>query len=341
MNFDTLESNKFDILIKKYINGFNDTDFHLDFYKSNYYTITIYKTMYCLKELEMVTSIIDFGTCYNKIQKHYGLENRSLIILIADFYDNKELLSTNFYFFHPDSGDILSIEEVCLENNLIIEKSLIYYQELNVEQAKFFEEQNINIFNSSDVFYNDLCYFFESPNGKDVPIKERLKLFYPNITFCEDGCNNIGVNLTSMKAICECKLKDLLSGTKDASRLFGYDFTELFESLSIDVIRCYKTLFQLNYMIKCYGGFFALFLIIAQTILVVIVKIKSIPYLKIITFFIIDNYSNMVKPKGALKSPPRKKNHNLKSTSLFNFSENSNLQNETKYKLSQKNINEK
>jgi len=339
VNFDALESNNFDILIKKYINGFNDTDFHVDFYKSNYYTITIYKTMYCLKELEMVTSIIDFGECYKKIQKHYDLEERTLIILIADFYDKKELLNTNFYFFHPDSGEILSIEEVCLENQFIIEKSLKYYQELDVEQAKFFEGQDINIFNSSDVFYNDLCYYFESPNGKDVPIKERLKLYYPNITFCEEGCNNIGVNLTSMKAICECKLRDLLSGTKDASRLFGYDFDELFESISIDVIRCYKTLFQKNYIIKCYGGFFALALIIAQTIFVIIVKKISIPHLKIITLFIVDNYSNLVKSKSALKSPPRKKSKNYKTSQLFNFSENSNSQNETKYKLSQKSVN--
>ena len=110
-----------------------------------------------------------------------------------------------------------------------------------------------------------------------------------------------------MKAICECKLKDLLSGTKDASRLFGYDFAELFESISIDVIRCYKTLFQINYLTKCYGGFFALTLIIAQTILVVIVKKISIPHLKIITLFIVDNYPNLVKSKSALKSPPKKK----------------------------------
>ena len=338
VNFYSLLSNNFDILIKKYINGFNDTDFHVDFYKSNYYTVTIYKTIYCLKELEMVTSVIDFGICYKAIQKHYDLEERSLIILIADFYDNKELLNTNFYFFHPDSGKILSIEEVCLENQFIIEKSLKYYQELDVEQAKFFEDQDINIFNSSDVFYNDLCYYFESPNGKDVPIKERLKLYYPNITFCEDGCKNIGVNLTSMKAICECKLKDLLSGTKDASRLFGYDFAELFESISIDVIRCYKTLFQINYITRCYGGFFVLILIIAQTIFVVIVKKISIPRLKIIILFIFDNYSNLIKSASALKSPPKKKSKNFKTSQFFNFSENSNSQNDTKYKLSQKSV---
>ena len=58
-----MESNHFDSLIKRYIKGFEDTDFHVDFYQSK----IIYKTMECLKELEMVATIIDFGECYEKI----------------------------------------------------------------------------------------------------------------------------------------------------------------------------------------------------------------------------------------------------------------------------------
>ena len=33
VNYKELELKKFDVLIKRYINGFNDTDFHVDFYK--------------------------------------------------------------------------------------------------------------------------------------------------------------------------------------------------------------------------------------------------------------------------------------------------------------------
>ena len=49
VNYKKLESNHFDVFIKRYINGFNDTDFHLDFYQSKNYTIIIYKTKECLK----------------------------------------------------------------------------------------------------------------------------------------------------------------------------------------------------------------------------------------------------------------------------------------------------
>ena len=171
VNFKNLETNHFDVYIKRYINGFEDTDFHLDFYQSKNYTITIYKTMECLKELKMNSTIIDFRECYQKVQEKYNFIGRNLIILIADFFNDKKLNNTLFYFFNPDTGEQLQIEEICQDINITIEKSLTYYPEINIENAKFFENQDINIFNSEDVFYNDLCYSFESPNGKDVPLK--------------------------------------------------------------------------------------------------------------------------------------------------------------------------
>ena len=336
VNYNSLVSSNFETLIKRYINGFNNTDFHVDYYQSQNYTITIYKTMECLKELEMTATIIDFGECYQKIKEEYNLTERNLIILIADFFNENKLIYTLFYFFNPDTGEELSIDEICKEESFTIEKSLSYYQNLNIKQAKFFEEQDINVFNSSDIFYNDLCYYFESPNGKDVPLKERLKLFFPNITFCEDGCENIGVNLTSMKAICECKLKDLLSETKDASRLFGLDYSELIESISLSVIKCYKTLFQIKYIIRCYGGFITIFLIIAQTICVIIAGKISMYKIRKITFWIVNNYSKLLRSQSIINFPPKKQK---KVSKPFIFSENSNSQNETKYKLSQKSIN--
>jgi len=146
VNYKDLESNHFDSLIKRYIKGFEDTDFHVDFYQSKNFTITIYKTMECLKELEMVATIIDFGECYEKIQKEYNLIGRNLIILIADFFNGKIIENTLFYLFNPDTGAEIFIDEVCKNASFVIEKSLTYYSEIDIEQAKFFEKQSIDIF---------------------------------------------------------------------------------------------------------------------------------------------------------------------------------------------------
>ena len=327
--FDSLESNNFDTLIKRYITGFNDTDLHVDFYLSQNYTISIYKSKECLKELEMIASIIDFGNCYKMVQETYNLTNRSLIILIADFFDDKKLTETRFYFFDPDTGNNLSIEKACQNQVVTVEKSLTYYPEINIDHAKFFENQDINIFNSSDVFYTDLCFYYESPNGKDVPLKERILLFYPNVTLCDDSCNNIGVNLTSMKAICKCTLRDLLNEAKDATKLLGLDFSDLVDSLSIDVIKCYKTVFQYKYFVKCYGGFMCLILIVLQTICVIVAYKVSIYDLRKNAFWLVQNYTNILQSQDLISFPPKRR----KRSSCNDNSDNSEI---LKSKISQK-----
>ena len=165
---------------------------------------------------------------------------------------------------------------------------------------------NGTISNLSDVFYNDLCVSFKSPNGKDVPLKERILIFFPNITLCENNCNNIGVNLTSMKAICECKLKELLDETEDASKLIGLDFTNIIESLSLNVLKCYKTLFQLKNFINCYGGFILIILIIAQTICVIIALNISIYRIRRKTFDLLEQYSKTIKSPNEISNFPPK-----------------------------------
>jgi hypothetical protein len=290
--------------------------------------------MYCLKELEIISTIIDFHECYEKVQKHYNLEGISLIILIADFLKNNQLINTLFYFFHPETGEILSINGICVEETFTIEKSLHYFREINTSQAKFFKDQNIDIFNASDIFYNDLCCIYESPNGRDVPLKERIILFYPNVTLCDESCNNIGVNLTSMKAICECKLKEFLNEAKDVTKLIGLELAELIDSISIDVLKCFKTVFQYKYFINCYGGFISLFLIIIQSICVIIFYKKSKNKIGKTAFSLMDNYSILLTSRISLKSPPKKNKNNEKS--LKNSI--SHLENETNIKIIQNNI---
>ena len=73
-------------------------------------------------------------------------------------------------------------------------------------------KQGIDIFDPNSDFYTDLCFHFKSPiDGKDIPVKDRIRLFFPNITLCEEGCNIKGVNLTTLKVMCECTLNNLIN----------------------------------------------------------------------------------------------------------------------------------
>ena len=71
------------------------------------------------------------------------------------------------------------------------------------------------IFDTSNDFYTDICFHFNSPNGKDAVLQDRLKLYFPNITLCDPGCLYKGVNLTSMENEYGCKFNVILSNIVD------------------------------------------------------------------------------------------------------------------------------
>ena len=82
----------------------------------------------------------------------------------------------------------------------------------NINSLEKLTNQGINIFDQNSDFYTDICFHFKSPiDGKDIPLKDRLKLFFPNITLCNEGCFIKGVNLTTWKAMCQCTLNNLVN----------------------------------------------------------------------------------------------------------------------------------
>ena len=143
---------------------------------------------------------------------------------------------------------------------------------INYELLLSLTNQDINVFNLSNEFYSDICYHFDSPTNKDITLKDRLLEFYPNVTLCDSSCHNIGVNLTTMTAICQCQFIDIMNSEfiKD-NFLIKNTFKELLETISqsnIEVLKCYKYIFK--YFKNSYGGFIVIFFILIQIILTII-----------------------------------------------------------------------
>ena len=136
-----------------------------------------------------------------------------------------------------------------------------------------------------------------------------------------------------MKAICECKLKELLDETKEATKLVGIDYTDLIDSLSLDVLKCYKTLFQYKYFINCYGGFISIILIIAQSICAIITARISVNKIRRTAFNLLGSYSNLLRSQTLINNPIKKKIKRTYSMKLVNDSKSVN---NSKYKASQK-----
>ena len=232
----------------------------------------IYKDKNCINELGLEMPEIDFGECYKEIQSNYGLENKDLIVAIIDKRNNKESNPiTSYVFYHPENGVKLNAEEICKEKVIIVNenlKSLLNESVSDIDSILFLTGQNINVFNKSCEFYTNICYHFDSPCGKDIALRDRLLIYYPNITLCDLGCSNIGINLTSMTAICECKYKDLSEDDPDQENNIYKDVVNqvnnILNQVNLAVMKCYEDIFNYELFICNIGGIVLLILILIK-----------------------------------------------------------------------------
>ena len=309
-----------------YRKEFGYTDNHVTIYKNKIESLTLYKNKDCLSELNLNISKVDLGECYEKVKTKYIINNENLIIGVLS---NK--LGYKYLLFSPYNGEILNYQEICKNDIFEVKKSL--YSNLNetkndINSIKYLTSQNIDVFNLSNAFYNDICYHFDSPIDKDIALKDRVSLYYPNITLCENGCKTKGVNLTSFEAICECKINNLI-GTDifDKNILYQSSVGEIQDMISntnIGVLKCYKDLFDKKYLFSSVGAYIILSLLLCLVILSIIYFIKYPFILKKYIFNKTEEYLSYL----SVQNLQNKNNHN----NSFGMFDNKTLKNPLKKK---------
>ena len=157
-------------LVKTYSNEFTYTDNHISHINNGQYNIIIYKNDKCIKELSLKMPTVDFGDCYNEVKEKYKIKE-NLIISIIDKINEGTNPITFYSFFHPKTGNKLNVNKICtsvtVEENLL---SLLNENNRNYELMLLLTKKGINIFNISHEFYTDICFEFESPINKDIPL---------------------------------------------------------------------------------------------------------------------------------------------------------------------------
>ena len=271
-----LENNNLQIietLVKTYLSEFTYTDKHISQHKNENYTITIYKTASCIKELNLGVPDIDFRECYTKVQEAYNINTDLVIVIVERLEINNPL--TFYSFYHPVSGEKLDANKICANDiitvkenlNALLNENSAYY-----EAQKDLTEQGINIFDKNDPFYTDICYDFDNPLKKDIPLNDRIKIFYPDVELCDEGCSYEGINLEDMTATCNCLFNDISNNAliKDNELINGMigDIFDLINSSNILVLKCFKYMF--NHFSRSIGGWISLILILVQTAMILL-----------------------------------------------------------------------
>ena len=336
-----IENKNINLLTVDYAYDYGASNNFVSKQDNKYYTIYIYKNLTCLKNVANEAPQIDFGECYEKIKKNYNIKEELIITLINIKGDKNTKSFTKFNFSNPLNGELLNINEVCSEEKIIIEEDVMSLMNVLDDKKEDFiiylTKQGIDVFNISERFYNDLCFPFESPNGKDVPMKDRISSFYPNITLCDEGCENKGVDLENMKAKCECIFNNLMNNDLISNNLYGQaisDIMDILSSLNIGVMKCIKDIFNKEQFKKCIGGFFILVLLFGQLICIFIYALKGLYILRKYLLSLVESYEKFIKKND--NSPPKKNKANQIKVNFHKKYENNIIQTSSKTKINNK-----
>ena len=312
MTYTDIESDNVELFTYNYVEEFNYTNNQIIKYVNDEYSLVIYKNSSCIKKLLLKIPEIDFGECYEKIRKEYNI-TEDLVIAILE--KNVEIGSsiTSYSLFNPLNGEKLNTSEICKNETIVMKENVLTISGVNSSLISFFANQGINVFNLSDRFYIDLCFHYKSPNEKDIPLRLRVNIFFPNISLCDEGCVSEGINLDSMESICYCPFTDFtkssfISNTLKYSELLNEVYSFFLDS-NLDVLYCIKDIFIYEYFKVCTGGFIIMTLIIIQSICAIYYSKRSKTYMKRYIFILSDEYiSSFNNKKIEIKDNINKKN---------------------------------
>ena len=289
------------------------------------------------EQLKNGISAIDLGICKNIIKDYYNISQEESFIVVSmetkinktdeneNNNDNSFNLGKNMNLeIYDFSGNKLNLS-ICQENIKVMKYIGDVVEELNIQSAIDLAHQGIDVFNTKDKFFNDLCYYYDNQDGKDITINDRRKDIYKNVTFCEDGCTYDGIDYELMIANCICDSNILQNDDSNnnkadqnvKSEKINFDsisksFISSFYDFNFKVLKCYNLILNLK-ILKKNLGFYMLIMLLLQILFLIIHMIKGLKSIKyyMILFETKDFKKNLISLKK-INNDTQKLNYNYK-----------------------------
>ena len=297
--YSNITNDEIDNFVKFYSNNFEYTNNHISLLESNNISLVFFKynSSDIFSNISFGIPQINFDNCINEIKKKL-LINENLIMAIE--YRGDKIIYLSFY--DPRTTNKILYDDTCRDIPAIVEEDLTGKVK-DLDTFLFFTNQGIDLSNINSDFFTDLCFHNISPiDGKDIPLRERVKLFFPNVSLCKEGCSFKGINIAKNKSICECKLNDLLDNDIIEGNKFLQNSMETIKTLvqktNIEVLRCYKDLFIGKFYVSNHGSFIIMGFFLIQIILTIIYYKKYIFKMKKYLFNLTQNYLLYLASKG-------------------------------------------
>ena len=261
----------------------------------NEYKIIIFKTENCAKKLVKGYITLGLDACIEKLKDQLGF-NIPLIIRVIYLYREGNSPQVSYKIHNPFNGEVLDMS-VCEGIKLSIVSNIKDFNELNISLISEFFNQEINIFDRQNPFFNDLCFLYRA-YGKDVPLDDRLMLFYQNFSLCDTGCELESIDMKTYDFLCSCEFKNEEFNNDMKKPAQVEEMLNMIISTNIEVLKCYKNFINVKNHLDNYGSIMFLSFIIVE----IFGLSRFFTDLKNMRNFIYKNYINKIKV-----NPPKKK----------------------------------
>ena len=260
-------------------------------------------------------SIIHLGECENILKKQYGLSGSDyLLIAKIDIKSDDSNTLTNVvkYKVFDLNGNELDLS-YCSNSKITIEYAInTANSNINFTYAEMMFELDVDVFNSKDEYFNNICVISKG-NDSDISISKRRENQYINISFCDDECEYQSINYTTMKAICDCDVESNSLNDNQKKNQVKNAFTNSIPVTNIIIAKCYKIFFSFKDVFHNIGFCFYSCLIIIDVIIFIHYSLFAFKKLKSLVLDNIYEIKSNPPPKITISSSTSSENIHLES----------------------------
>jgi len=324
--YDIILKNIESVFTSNYFNTSNIDNGKDEIIKSKKITVTLTNTQNQKNNYNNNIFTIDLGQCEILLKEFYNISNNgSLYIKTTNVIQERMKIQKIEYDIYSklNKKNLVRLNITACENSLI---NLFIPIIIN---------DNIDKYNSSSGYYNDICYTTTSESGTDISINDRRKDYVEgNKSICQEECIFSEYDYNIKKAKCICKVKkssfsiiDMIINKKKLYENFG-DFKNI---ANVKILGCFHNLFSKMGIRKNIGSYLMILIITFHTISLFIFYINQS---HLITK-IIDELMFGIKNSKLIKNEKRRVKKNIKIIKFETKIQNS-LMSPKSYKMNNK-----
>jgi uncharacterized membrane protein SpoIIM required for sporulation len=270
------------------------------------------------------STYVDFTLCEEILRKSNIIGQDEIVTILQieiDKMNEKALTSQVEYALYNQQKKKLNLS-VCEDIKITVNYEIKNQSALNKTMMEYFSELGIDILDSKDSFFTDLCYPFSISND-DIILRDRVTDIYQNYSLCDNGCDYDKIDVQNMTVSCTCKVKKEINmqvSEPDLSEMIE----DTFKYSNLGVIRCYNLVFDFSNKINNIGFLIFSLIMVFHIVCYIIYFINGINNVKSFVFREMEKNHYISRFHHPRK---KKKIHITKKVNIENESNSFNSQN--------------